>query len=184
MPTIFSHIALPVAARIACGSKRISTSMLLVGMLATIVPDFDSLAFKFGIAYGSMEGHRGYSHTLGFALALGWCGVLLAKRWHCAPYKAYLWIMLCTFSHPLADCFTNGGVPIPLFWPFSENRFVSPWRPIEVSPIGAGFFSARGAQVLLNELETLWLPLISLAIAGLLIRRALDRNSTQGSLQN
>ena len=185
MPTIFSHIAIPIAARIALGSKRIPTSMLLAGMLAAIVPDFDGIAFKLGIAYGGMDGHRGYSHSIGFAMLIGLFGLLLAKRWQCAPYKAYLWLALCTFSHPLADCFTNGGIPIPLFWPFSDARFFSPWRPIEVSPIALSrFFSERGAHVLLNELKTVWLPLMSLALAGMLTRRILSKHSVQRPLKN
>jgi membrane-bound metal-dependent hydrolase YbcI (DUF457 family) len=68
MPTIFSHIAVPIAAAVALGSKRIPPSMLLAGMVAAILPDFDGVAFKLGIHYGGIWGHRGFTHTLGFAL--------------------------------------------------------------------------------------------------------------------
>ncbi|MBV6601911.1 metal-dependent hydrolase, partial [Acinetobacter baumannii] len=52
MPTIFTHVAVPVCAAIALGKRRVPVAALLVGMLAAIVPDFDGLAFKLGIAYG------------------------------------------------------------------------------------------------------------------------------------
>jgi inner membrane protein len=58
----------------------------------------------------------------------------------------------------LLDALTNGGLGVALFAPFSNERFFFPWRPIEVSPIGAGFFSARGMRVLLSEARWIWLP--------------------------
>ena len=179
MPTVFSHIAFPVCAAIAAGKMRIPTSMLLVGMLASIVPDFDGVAFKLGIAYGGMWGHRGYTHTLGFALVLGLLGLLLFKRWGLAPWKAYAWVALCTFSHPIADSFTNGGLAIPLYWPITETRFFSPWTPVEVSPIALKrFFSERGANVLLNEAKVIWLPLLSLALLAFAYRRKMASSVT------
>ena len=68
MPTVFTHVAVPVCAAIALGTRRVPVTALLAGMLASIVPDFDGLAFKLGIAYGGMSGHRGFTHTLVFAL--------------------------------------------------------------------------------------------------------------------
>src|SRR3982751_800407 len=135
MPTIFSHIAVPIAAAVALGSKRIPPSMLLAGMVAAILPDFDGIAFKLGIHYGGIWGHRGFTHTLGFALVVGLIGAWLARCWKRAPWQGYAGIALCAFSHPLLDTLTNGGVAIPLYWPFSEQRFFSPWRPVQALPV-------------------------------------------------
>lgn len=165
MPTIFSHIAFPIAATVALGRQRVPVSMLLVGMLATVVPDFDGIAFKLGIPYGGMWGHRGFTHTLGFALAMGLLGLILAQRWKLPAWKACAWIALCTFSHPLADTLTNGGIAIPLFWPITETRFFSPWTPVEVSPIALKrLFTERGAAVIGSEIKVLWIPMISVAM--------------------
>jgi inner membrane protein len=165
MPTIFSHIAVPIAAAVALGSKRIPPSMLLAGMVAAVLPDFDGIAFKLGIHYGGIWGHRGFTHTLGFALVAGLIGMWLARYWKLPAWQGYAWIALCVFSHPLLDTLTNGGVAIPLYWPFSEQRFFSPWRPVEVSPVSfSRFFTHRGADVLLNEVQTIWLPLMAAAL--------------------
>ena len=171
MPTIFSHIAVPIAAAVALGSKRIPLSMLAAGMVAAILPDFDGIAFKLGIHYGGIWGHRGFTHTLGFALVAGFIGWWLARHWKLPPWQGYAWIALCVFSHPLLDTLTNGGVAIPLYWPFSEQRFFSPWRPVEVSPVAfSRFFTQRGADVLLNEARTIWLPLMAAALAIFALR--------------
>jgi inner membrane protein len=55
---------------------------------------------------------------------------------------------LITASHGILDAFTNGGLGIALFSPFDNSRYFFPFRPIQVSPIGAGFFSMRGLRVL------------------------------------
>ena len=66
--------------------------------------------------------------------------------------------LLATASHGLLDALTDGGLGVAFFAPFSDARYFFPWRPIAVSPIGARFFSARGAAVLISEFVWLWLP--------------------------
>ena len=52
------------------------------------------------------------------------------------------------------------------FAPFDPTRYFFPWRPIEVSPIGVGFFSARGLSTLTSEVFWVWLPTAALVAAG------------------
>jgi inner membrane protein len=168
MPTIFPHIAIPVAARLGAGSQ-IPLSMLLTGMLCTVLPDFDGISFKLGIAYGSILGHRGVTHTALFAVCIGMLGLYLSKRWQIKSWQGFAWLFCCTVSHPLLDMLTNGGHGIPFFWPLTSERYFLPWRPIEVSPIALSrFFSERGAAVLLNEMKVIWLPCLACAavVAG------------------
>jgi len=54
-------------------------------------------------------------------------------------------------SHPLLDCLTDGGLGCALLWPFSNERFFAPWRPIPVAPIGPAFLSARGLRIAVTE---------------------------------
>src|SRR5678815_3579050 len=63
-----------------------------------------------------------------------------------------------TASHGLLDALTNGGRGIGFFAPFSNHRYFFPWRPIQVSPIGVGFFSPRGLRVLASEAGWIWVP--------------------------
>jgi inner membrane protein len=174
MPTILTHPAAPIAMAISLGKTRLPLSMLAVGVLCSILPDADGVTFRLGIPYGSIWGHRGFTHSLGFALAIGMIGILLAQRWRVSKTQAFLWLSLCTFSHPLLDAFTNGGEGVPLLWPLLEQRFFSPWRPIEVSPVSLHrFLSGRGLNVLLSELKWVWLPLLSLGVMAGWSRRKL-----------
>ncbi|WP_309958066.1 MULTISPECIES: metal-dependent hydrolase [Variovorax] len=90
----------------------------------------------------------------------------LAPRWGLSRGAGWVWITLCTASHSLRDMLTNGGIGIAFLWPVAEARFFSPWRPIEVSPVSIQrFLSPRGIQVILNEVVTVWAPMLALASA-------------------
>ena len=83
----------------------------------------------------------------------------------------FLWFTAVTASHGLLDALTNGGRGIAFFAPFSDHRYFFPWRPIQVSPIGVGFFSPRGLRVLASEAQWIWLPSAIIAVSARLIRR-------------
>ena len=94
-----------------------------------------------------------------------------------------LWVYFAaiTASHGLLDALTNGGRGIAFFAPFSNHRFFFPWRPIQVSPIGVGFFSARGFAVLQSELR--WILLPSVIIALLARMRVRLKPDTTGTIE-
>lgn len=164
MPTIFTHALIPLAAGLALGRRTVSPRLIAAGMLAAIAPDFDSIAFKLGIAYADQFGHRGASHSFVFALTLGLLAAIVAPWLRTTRWRAFVFIAACTASHPLLDAFTDGGLGVALLWPWSHERLFAPWRPIEVSPIGAGFFSLRGLEVLWSELKWVVLPILLLAL--------------------
>jgi inner membrane protein len=165
MPTVLTHVAVPLAATLGLGTRRLPWSALLAGMLAAVIPDLDGIAFKLGIAYGGMTGHRGFTHTLLFALVLGLAGYGLAPRWGMPRWAGYAWIALCTLSHPLLDMMTSGGIGIALWWPLDSARHFFAWRPIAVSPVSLqGLWSPRGVQVLRSEALIVWLPLMTAAL--------------------
>ncbi len=67
---------------------------------------------------------------------------------------------------------TNGGLGIAFFSPFDTTRYFFSWRPIQVSPIGAGwFFTTRGMDILLNEAIVVWLPMLVVGFALYGLRR-------------
>ncbi len=171
MPTIFTHAVVPLALGLALGRKKISPRLIAVGMFVAIAPDFDTVAFKLGIAYADQFGHRGASHSLLFALAVGAFGAIFAPWLRTKRWRALLFLAFCTASHPLLDALTNGGLGVALLWPWSQERVFAPWRPIAVSPIGAGFFSLRGLAVLWSELQWVWFPCAVLALQWVAIRR-------------
>lgn len=165
MPTIFTHVAIPLAAGLALGRRTLSPRLIAAGAFASILPDFDTVAFKLGIAYADQFGHRGASHSLAIALAVGLFGAMVAPWLRTTRWRALWFLTACTASHPLLDALTNGGLGVALLWPWSDTRHFAPWRPIAVSPIGAGFFSARGLAVLWSELQWVWLPALGIAVA-------------------
>lgn len=143
-------------------AKRARLVWLVFPALA-MLPDADVVAFAFGIPYASEFGHRGASHALvtglivggviGFAFTRTKLGALLGAA--------------AMISHGLFDTLTTGGEGIALLWPFTNERFFAPWRPIPVAPIGLGFLSARGLYCAAVELA-LFAPFVA---AALVIRR-------------
>lgn len=171
MPTIFTHVAVPLALGLALGRKALSPRLVAAGAFVSILPDFDTVAFKLGIAYADQFGHRGASHSLAIALAVGLLGAMVAPSLRTTRGRAFCFLAFCTASHPLLDALTSGGLGVALLWPWSHERFFAPWRPIAVSPIGAGFFSARGVAVLWSELQWVWFPCAMLALQWAAIRK-------------
>jgi inner membrane protein len=121
MPTIFSHTAIPIA--IALGTRRISPRLLFVGVAASIAPDLDTIGFRFGVAYAHEFGHRGFTHSLVFALLLAIFAALFAPELRTKRMAAFIFIFVATASHGLLDMFTNGGLGVALFWPFTDTRY-------------------------------------------------------------
>jgi inner membrane protein len=134
-----------------------------------IAPDLDVFSNK---PYGSLWGHRGFTHSLSFALALGLFTAALTFRY----FNVRFWVLagfffLITASHGLLDAFTDGGFGIPFFWPFHDHRF-GPWGPIRVQDIGFELPDPRVSNSIRTELLWVWLP-TGLLLAGVLTYRRL-----------
>lgn len=174
MPTVFSHVAVPLALGFGLGQRAISPRLLAAGAVASAFPDVDVVAFRFGVAYGDAFGHRGATHSLTFALLLGVVALALARHVRTTRRTAFLFVAASAASHGLLDMFTNGGRGIALWWPFSSERLFFPWQVIEVSPLSLhGLAGTRGVQVLRSELLWVWLPAAVLCAALFLWRRRL-----------
>jgi inner membrane protein len=161
------------------GSGIVSRRLLLAGAAASIIPDLDVYLG----AVSTSLGHRGITHTIVFALACGACAAFLARTFDSRRASAFWFVALAALSHPVLDMFTNGGAGIPLFWPLTRERFFMPFRMIEVSPLGiAPFFSERGMEVIVSELQWVWLPAVLAAAAVRSSRRAWEarRAAAQG----
>jgi len=107
-----------------------------------MLPDLDVIGFTFGVPYGSKLGHRGFSHSLVFALGSALIGyaynrrLLRRKEFEAPGVLAFLLLFLAAASHPLLDMLTDGGMGVALFAPFSWTRHFFPITPIPVSAIG------------------------------------------------
>ncbi|HEY8563316.1 MAG TPA: metal-dependent hydrolase [Pyrinomonadaceae bacterium] len=174
MPTIFSHAVFAVVAGKAFLKKRVSFWFWILTAVCAIVPDADVIGYSFGVERGGMFAHRGFTHSIFFAVSFGALAAWIARRFLKTPFsfaKMIVFFALATVSHPLLDMLTNGGSGVALLAPFSNQRFASPWRPIEVSPIGLRFFSERGRVVIVSEFFWVWLPAAAIFVLALIFRK-------------
>jgi inner membrane protein len=178
MATIFSHPAVPLAIGVALGARVIPPRLLLAGVAGCILPDLDVIAFRLGVPYQSAFAHRGFTHSIFFALLCGGLAAVFARKLHARPWIAFAFISVATASHGLLDAFTTGGSGIAFFWPFGDARYFMPLQIILVSPIGLGFFSEYGAMVLWSELKWVWLPCSIVAAQIYWIRCAWQRRAS------
>ena len=160
MPTIFTHPAVALAAASCLGTVRPRGAVVLSGMLLSVLPDLDVLAFRFGIPYAHAFGHRGFSHSLVFALLASGLMALLFRRAEAGRWlRVWAYLMVCTASHGLLDAMTDGGLGVGLLLPFSAERFFFAFRPIAVSTLSmARFLGGQGLPVLQSEMVVVWLP--------------------------
>lgn len=174
MASIFGHVAASSALGYSFFSNRTTWTGLALAGFCAFAPDLDVVAFRFGIPYDSILGHRGWTHSIVFALLLGtlvaWLFYHRDKDW----WKMAGWFVLACTSHPLLDMLTTGGLGCALWWPVSENRLFFPWRVILVSPLEVRSFVGKyGLRVLMSELAWVGLPgLILVWITGLIRRNA------------
>ena len=147
----------------------------LMSALCPVIPDLDVAGFGYGVSYEHFFGHRGFFHSVFFAMFAGvvcaiiylWnCNASLKRKWLFSVY-----FFLLTASNGILDAFTNGGLGVALLSPFDNTRYFWPWRPIHVSPIGLGtFFSKYGIIALKSEFIWVWVPCLTVLLFVIVFR--------------
>lgn len=181
MPTIITHSFVGLIGGKIFSDSPEKMKFWLLSALLPMLPDADVVGFGFGVPYGSMLGHRGFSHSIIFALCAALIVMLAAFRrivfgsneWF--RYAAYFFFI--TLSHPILDAFTNGGLGVGLFIPLDAHRYFAPFRPIEVSPIGIKrFFDGAAFSVLASEISWVWLPLSAVYFVKISVKKMFDKS--------
>lgn len=161
MPVVVTHSILGLIAAKTITSRKVSFKFLLLSMVCPALPDIDVLAMQYGVPYEHLFGHRGFTHSLLFALVLSLAVVLLffakpslkpRRRWFLVGY-----FFVLTASHGLFDMLTQAPRGVALLSPFSNARFQSPWRPIQASPIMV-FFNELKFQAIADDFVWLVFP--------------------------
>src|ERR1043166_3409451 len=172
---MFSHAVTALSIGTCFYRPQVPKRVWILGAICGAFPDIDVVGFHYGIHYGDFWGHRGFTHSLVFAVLLAGVVVLAASRTNLTGISRLslaFYVFLATASHGVLDAMTNGGLGVAFFSPLDDGRYFFPWRPILVSPISAGrFFSARGYAILQNEFLWIWFPSIVFAILVLFFRR-------------
>jgi inner membrane protein len=124
-----TQIVLGAAVGEAVLGKKIGNKAMVLGAIAGTIPDLDIIANYFTDTVSALEIHRGFTHSIVFAvvfgLLFGWLLSLWDKR---ASLKEWSWFwFLCFVTHPLLDAHTTWGTQ--LFWPLDlrlayKNIFV------------------------------------------------------------
>lgn len=71
MATVFGHACLALGIGYVQNKTKLNWLIVRSMIYCSLIPDLDVLAFKFGIPYESVWGHRGFSHSLVFGIFLG-----------------------------------------------------------------------------------------------------------------
>jgi inner membrane protein len=173
MPTIFTHPAIAIGLSPWFRDAKSTKIVILIGIIFTVLPDIDVIAFRLGIPYAHMFGHRGFSHSLFFAALFSALTAWPLSKWlYTRAISVWLYLFLCMASHGILDMLTNGGLGIALLSPFSNERFFFPLQPIEVSTLSIRrFFDGQGIPVIISELKWVWLPSMVVFSLGLMLTR-------------
>jgi inner membrane protein len=134
-----------------------------------LAPDLDLISGLWGVPPNTPLSHRGITHSMAFALALG----LAATLWGRSP-KGSMLLGLSVFgalvSHGLLDTMSELGNGPMLLWPFSTMSYESLWRPIP-GVLSAGHYLTLQAVPTLALETVMFLPLIVYALLAFFPRR-------------
>jgi inner membrane protein len=170
---IFGHIAVGMAAGstyVGAGARwdpRVRAMAMFSGL--AVLPDVDVLGTFAGIPFEHAWGHRGATHSLSFALLVGLIAWAVSRRWDLgfSPRRTTIAVTLAVASHGLLDTMTDGSLAVALLWPFSDERFLSPWRPLRLGPAGIPLLDRFGYKATVNE----WPLVVALSLYSLRPRR-------------
>lgn len=180
MPSAFAHAAVgaALAAHAKPGRGRVALAAVLAA--AAAAPDLDVIGFRLGIPYAHVLGHRGLTHSLFFAAAVGLASWPLWRQANAVqPRRAAALVFFAVASHGLLDAFTDEGLGVGLLIPFDDERLFAPVRPLPTSPLSVrAFFSERGASILRGELVFIG-PLVALIALGPALARRIARARSQ-----
>jgi inner membrane protein len=175
MATVFTHPIPVLAVTIACGSKCIPARLAVAMVIASILPDIDMVGYALGYSYPSPLAHRGFTHSLVFAFAVGLLAAAAAPRMKTKRGIAFFAVLLAILSHYFLDAL-GSRYGVPIFWPFDEARYTLPWPSFISSHLNwlspHRFFSSWWADRFIRvELLTVWAPCAIFTLTGYLLRR-------------
>ncbi len=121
MASVFGHAISAITVSDFASKKYDKVKLTVLAIICSILPDADIIMFKFGYSYSHWLGHRGFSHSIVFAIFIA----LLIKIIFYSKYKFFsrdsLYIILIfsfiTASHGFLDAMTTGGKGIAFFHP-------------------------------------------------------------------
>jgi inner membrane protein len=119
-----THIAVGACMGEAFAGKTVGRKAMLWGAMAQSIPDIDFLASFWMDSASNLLAHRGFTHSVLFAILITPCMAMAAERLH-RPHNISLkkWLLFfgsAVLGHLFLDAFNNYGVG--WFEPFSQKR--------------------------------------------------------------
>lgn len=161
MATIYTHAVVGLGMGCVYARRPMRVLFWVLAGLLPVVPDLDSLS---SADYGTPLGHRGFTHSLIFALWLGALAASLTFRYlgvRFGPLALFFFAVIA--SHPLLDAMTRGGESIPFFWPIAGRQ--GNWGPIPLSDFAFGLPDPTASRAMRFEMLWIWLPTLALCTA-------------------
>jgi inner membrane protein len=174
MTTIYTHAAAGLAIAAIATPRRMAWPYWCLAATLPVLPDLDSFSLS---SSNSVWGHRGFTHSLAFALAAGLLSAALTG-WYLRVgfWRLTLVFFLVTASHPLLDMLTRAGSGVALWWPFSDERIGSEaWGFIPLADFAMTWPDPHRSRALQAELLYVWLPLALAVAPTLFVRHRLRR---------
>lgn len=113
-----TQIVLGAAVGEAVLGKKIGNKAILYGAIAGTIPDLDIFASHFTDTVTAMSIHRGFTHSIAFAVLFApFFGWLVSRLESYKNFKGWSWLFFWGFlTHSFLDAHTTWGTQ--LFWPF------------------------------------------------------------------
>ena len=122
----------------------------VVGVASALLPDLDAAGYWLGVPYGTFWGHRGFTHSIVFAvLASG-----LFARWISCWTGMSLDLLCCRHAFPWHSGCHDGWWAGSGLSPMDQNRYFLPIRTIHVAAMSLrGLLGPHGLDVLASECQ-------------------------------
>jgi len=153
-----------------CPGRPPSKATLIAFALLAVLPDADVLLVAMGTMDAGAAGHRGASHSIALAIAVGLLCALATRRLGWPVWRTAVLATAAVASHAVLDVLCHSGRGLPLLWPLSETRFHSPLRILPDAPRGLALVTQAGLMSMVIEL-CVFLPVIVYAMWPHLARR-------------
>src|SRR5690348_2264823 len=110
MATLLGHAVFATALGKLLSTKehKVPPRFWWLAALCAILPDIDVIGFRFGIRYGDFFGHRGFTHSIFFAVIVAFIvSRYFFRRSSFSQSKLFWWFFFITLSHGVLDACTD-----------------------------------------------------------------------------
>ena len=118
MPFPLGHAAIGLATYEVCAKNPVGFRLRYLAAIVVLanLPDIDVL-FGLLLKLNGFAYHRGPTHSIVFALLMGFCIARIFRCWSALPQLNSIQCTLLILSHVVSDAWLTGS-PVSFFWPF------------------------------------------------------------------